>query len=134
MSFEIHNAQGHAILIEQLDKEACELWSTEVHPKNYASPSDIPSVKAMYFIEKEGREKYLNEVKFWTERQNWFDWIGWKIHSGINTWEDLRKDIITPYEEKGLLEAAKELPTIWGFIDLINLWESKGYTPVQVKD
>lgn len=136
-SFQIHDASGQAISINNLDKEACELWGTEVHKKDYASPSDIPEIKARYFTEhnpEEHRKPLLDECKFWMERQNWFDWIGWKIAQGNTSWEGLREEILTPYRKhgEGMMEYIKTDPRIWGFIDLINLWEHKGYTPVQL--
>lgn len=37
-SFRILNAEGKAITMGELDKEAAAFWNKEVHPKNYANP------------------------------------------------------------------------------------------------
>lgn len=134
--FQIHDKDGNAVDINILDKEACDLWGTEIdnkHKGKYASPSDIPEVKAQYFA-PEYKGRYSGELSYWIERQNWFDWIGWKIAQGNTSWEALKEEVLEPYRKHGeeMMEYIKTEPRIWGFIELIALWESKGYIPVSM--
>lgn len=123
MSFQIHNAQGKAISIADLDKEACELWGKEVHPKNYAYPQHRP----------EKFDSYADELKFLRLLENWFDKIGYKIHSGTTTWSSLKEEILAPFTEFDQ-QMIMGMPEIGGFIKLIDHWESKGYVPVQLDE
>lgn len=124
-AFEIHDKEGKAMLIADLDAEACALWGKEVHPKEYAYPQHKPEKFA----------SYKEEFEFYTGKENWFDKIGWRIANHNLDWEELKAVILWPFLKHEIpLEEIKSYPAIWGFIELIDLWESKGYTPVSIKE
>lgn len=141
-AFQILDAEGKAVGINQLDKEACEFWGVELHPKQYASPSD--------------------------QRINWFDCIGWNISiTQRPTW---RKVIMTLIAESFFDQLVKEnketkentyvdfvvtgqtkegenilhlpddteenlyilMQVHKPYVDLMNHWASKGYEPKQI--
>lgn len=69
MSFQILNENNEAIDIAELDKQACEFWGKEIHPKSYATPTSP---------RKDGE----SELDFaFRTLGNWFDVIGWSIHN-----------------------------------------------------
>lgn len=121
MSFQIHNPEGKAIDINELDKEAAAFWSKEPHGKWYASPDH--------------------------EGVNWFDTIGWAIHKPENYtkgWDDIRCTLWA-IQSKSLYDSLyltekfdAELESIRKYLkpyyELIYHWESKGYKPVTIKD
>lgn len=130
--FQIHDSNGKAIAINVLDEEACKLWGTEVHKKNYASPYDKPEIKNIYFQDVQG-QRMLNEFTFWSQRQDWFNSIAWKIAQGNTTWKGLRDDTLSIYLQNDIpMDEIKAEPKVWGFIELIDMWESKGYIPVSM--
>jgi len=73
MSFQILNKEGEALTMKELDAEACAFWKKDSHPKHYADPS-------------EPRREGESEVNFLRRSMtsNWFDIIGWCIHSQGN--------------------------------------------------
>jgi len=132
--FQIHDKDGKAIVINDLDHEACDLWGTKIdnEPRgSYASPYDKPGVYDAYM---RGEYKYsgiVGEVAFYASRANWFDYIGWKIAQGNTTWKGLKDALLEVYRKYEIPdEEVKKDPRIWGFIELIDHWESKGYVPV----
>lgn len=121
--FQIHTDAGIPVSIEHLDEMACELWGVPIHPKNYASP----------MIKPEGAT-HSELARFYASQENWFDKIGWRIAQGNTTWQGLKDEILEPFTREGLLDEAMAHPGIGGFIRLIDLWQSKGYLPVQLTD
>src|SRR4051812_38520421 len=68
MSFQIRNAQGEAIPINILDKEAAKFWGKALDPKKYA----YPHLRA---------------------DSNWFDILGWAIYCPeryTEGWDDVK--------------------------------------------
>lgn len=127
MSFQIHSADGKALYINELDKEACELWGKEYHPKDYANPNP-PSIKEDWLKCVEDAQNHAD---------NWFDKIGHIIHEGADNWTTVREKFLSIYTEtieKFGLEVCMEVPGIGGHVNLINHWESKGYIPVPIKE
>lgn len=131
MSFQIHDASGKAVDIKQLDKEAAEFWGVEVHPKNYAQPAS---------------DSYYTS--------NWFDSIGYYIHSPdsnytkgwgnikCSLWSIQARDLFRILYETQDIAANEHLHTrlhsiktfLQPYFQLIDHWESKGYIPVRVKE
>ncbi len=70
MSFQIHNSGGVAIPINKLDEEAAIFWGQEIDPKHYAHPQ-----------KKQEGEK---EWSFISRCGNWFDIVGYCIHSPVH--------------------------------------------------
>lgn len=124
MSFQIHSPEGRVIPIDELDKEACELWKVEYHPACYAHPQ---------------LDNYYTN--------NWFDSIGWAIHHPemyTKGWNDVRCTLWiiqakSLYANLYSTEAFnKDLENIRKFLqpyyELIAHWESKGYKPVRIPE
>lgn len=114
MSFQIINTKNNKpIFLNDLDKEAAELWGKEVHIKQYAHP---------YFSE-DGNEK------FWWLSNNWFDVIGWAIHSSRATsWKKVEACLI--YD---VFDGDSENEVVKPHLELIKHWKEKGYLPKHVK-
>lgn len=84
MSFQIHNSEGIAIPINKLDEEAAIFWGKEIEPKNYACPQKKE--------EGEGNWHYISRCA------NWFDVIGYCIHSpgyACSGWSNVVATMIT---------------------------------------
>lgn len=138
----------------KLDKEAAEFWGKEIDPKHYANPFPKvggDSLSAM-------RANALNNT------QNWFDVIGWNIANQGNYtsgWQNVVHTMVTETLGECLVNLHKDEPIklaefvgdteihladSWEiklcatlnyykpFIDLINHWMAKGYTPVKVEE
>ena len=123
MGFQILDKDGNAIIINDLDKEACDFWKQEYDPKFYASPKEM-----------------------WG---NWFDVIGYKIHNPIDPnytkgWGNVKHNMLLVsvgglYQQVGNIH---ELHTkisgvnnyLLPYFQLIDHWESKGYQPKKVID
>ena len=153
-SFQILNADGQALTMKELDKEAAEFWGKEVDPKHYANP--FPEVKEDSFSAVQTNA--LNRSR------NWFDIIGWNIaYQGNYTsgWqnvvhtmvaESLGECLVSLYRDKPIklakfvgddnihleeeveLQLYTTLDYFKPFVDLINHWMAKGYTPVKVEE
>lgn len=125
MSFQIRQSLDSPvpISISELDKEAAELWGKAVHPKDYAYPD----------LKPEKFDSIKEELNFYFGITNWFDMIGWHIHSGLNSWDAIR-DKILEYFGNVPEEELKAYRPIWGYVELVNLWQSKGYIPVTLID
>jgi len=163
MSFQIKNKDGEALTMKQLDAEAAAFWNKEVHGKYYADPSEP---------KKEGE----SEVDFIRRSMtsNWFDIIGWCIHSQGNYtsgWRNVVHTMIADIIGSKLIGGKDEqfIPIVqlrkcievkedgsqvnaWHledkieeeiyytmkfyqpYIELINHWQSKGYTPHKVDE
>lgn len=162
MGFKILNAEGQAIEIKELDKEAAAFWGKEVDEKWYADPTTPRK-------EGESQADYYRR-----QRTNWFDCIGYAIHNPATNWtsgwrnvantllstmstdfigksEDNQLPILQLREcreidENGNEVKAWHLPdeaeiNIWGtikcyqpYFELINHWWAKGYQPVKTDD
>lgn len=159
-SFQILNANGQALTMKELDKEAAEFWGKEVDPKHYANP----------FHKKVADEGASFSEKIQIERDNalnngsnWFDIIGWNIANQGNYtsgWRNVVHTMVTENLGECLVRLNKDKPIelaefvgdtemhledSWEeelyatltyykpFIDLINHWMAKGYTPVKVE-
>lgn len=130
--FQIHDSNGKAIAINDLDAEACTLWGTQIDKKSYASPYDKPEIKNIYFQDVQG-QRMLNEFTFWSQRQDWFNSMAWKIAQGNTTWKGLREAHLAIYVQHEIaIEELQIDARVWGFIELIEMWESKGYIPVSM--
>lgn len=153
--FQILDANGEAISINTLDKEAALFWGKEVQEKNYVSPA----------TQREGEGKYA-----FISRQmsaNWFDQLGYAIANQgdyASGWRNVALYMLdcSDYlleEEKETVElctfnvtafdnvplAAAELSKHLAiglivkleyakpYVDLMNHWAAKGYTPKQIK-
>ncbi len=123
-AFKVLNSNNEAIPINKLDGEACTLWNREVSNREYACPSN---------------ESMLN----------WFDMIGYRIayqsnYYTLNTWLNVKHALFMSVLEGRILDRAtgnfklnqEYLEFIEQYtkpyIDLINHWESLGYTPLQI--
>lgn len=131
MGFQILDKEGKALEINQLDREACELWKVDYDEKYYAYP-EIP------FENKDNLEGIeLTKAKFkhkLNQPINWFDSIGWEIHQYGKSLEQIKKDYIGKYRSFEL--TIDEIMTIKPFCDYINLldlWIQKGYKAKQIK-
>ncbi len=120
-SFQILDKNNNPIAINELDKEACELWNKAVDTKQYAYPE----------VKPEKFESYKDSFNFYCGLTNWFDKIGWKIAQGRESWNTIKEEILEPFKEFSKDEIDNYLP-VAGYINLINHWESKGYTPKQI--
>ncbi len=123
MSFQILDSNNNAIPIKDLDAEACLLWNKDTHPKWYAYPEIEPT--------EYPTPEYKSRWAFISSTTNWFDKIGWLIHDGMESWDDIRNYLLDPFKEFPKEEIEQYLP-VYGYINLINHWESKGYKPVRV--
>lgn len=122
MSFQIKDSTGNLLTMKQLDTEAAEFWKKEINPKYYASPTD----------------------SMWST--NWFDSIGYNIHSPntreMKNWGNVKDSLLflqlSGFMNKTVEEQLEKLKEInvylKPYIELINHWESKGYTPIQIKE
>lgn len=162
MGFQIHNAEGKAISIKELDVEAATFWGKEVHPTSYACP--------------QMRKKDESGWNYAMRYVNWFDVIGWCIHNqghACSGWSNVVSTMIAEtigmhfidtsegYKERpvpiiefveckelvnGEVKSKLHLPDkieekiyctlqfYKPYIELINHWQSKGYVPVKIKD
>lgn len=116
MGFQIRNAEGIAIPINELDKEAAAFWGHPVWDKNYITPSGS-----------------------WNST-NWFDSIGWNIHAqGHYTkgWNNVKCSMMSVHTaEFGMLTEEEQLQRVVSnnlylkpYMELIDHWAAKGYTP-----
>ena len=147
MGFTIKNNQGVGVPLKELDQDACTLWNKAHDPKWWASPIQITPRPETFGSEDEEREwdsKNFKEISR-EMSNNWFDRVGYLIHEGADSWEKLREIYLTPYKKivdkyKDSPDAEKvrqvimEQPPVKPVLELIALWESKGYTPHPVKD
>ena len=120
--FEIHDPSGNAIDLRILDKEACEFWNVESHPRLWAHP---------------------DQKTFYTN--SWFDSIGWAIAnpSGhFKKWMAV-KCTLWQIQSANLLKVLHDTPAMLAEIEVIDkflkpyfeladYWESKGYIPIKI--
>lgn len=121
--FEIHDKNGNAVTLGDLDAQACFIWGKDVDPKHYAYPQHKPEKFA----------SYKESFQFAVASENWFDKIGWMIAKGETNWSKLKGAILKIYLDNDIpIEELTKYPEIWGFILLINNWELKGYKAVSL--
>lgn len=114
MQFQIKNKEGNPIPINDLDKEAAQFWNKSVHPTQYAFPYTYP--------ENGSFQECI--AASWMPANNWYDMIGFNIASRkATTWEELRHELL-----RNTFDGEMN-PVLQPHFDLIDLWESKGYTP-----
>ena len=160
-SFQILDKDGKALTMGELDKEAAEFWNKKVHPKHYANPFPDKVADEGASLSEKIRIENKNALN---NASNWFDVIGWNIaNQGKYTFswrnvahtmlaENLGECLISLYEGEQIKIAefvgGKELhlEDSWEiklfnalnyykpFVDLINHWSAKGYTPVKVEE
>ena len=160
-SFQILDKDCKALTMTELDKEAAEFWGKEVNPKYYANPfpikkaSEGASYSEVMHIERENAQN---------NGSNWFDIIGWNIANQGNYthgWRNVVHTMVTQSLGECLINLNKDKPIELDkfvgdteihledscevklystlnyykpFIDLINHWMAKGYTPVKVEE
>ena len=146
-SFQILDKENNPISIKQLDKEAAEFWGKEVDPKWYANPSS-----------KETHP--LKQHSNWYDTIGWTIAHKGNYTSG---WHNVVNDLISEtlgqkfidFEDKTTVKVAEfqksgettlSLPEkveidiyfcleyYKPYIQLINHWMGKGYTPKQIKE
>lgn len=123
MSFQILDSNGEAFSMRDLDIEAATFWGKDVHPKHYATPH---------------KDMVLG---------NWFDTIGHMIHSPEDKlytrgWANVKCSLWTcsikseyNTSEEDLLKLIPVIKeSLKPYYDLIDHWDSKGYTPKQVNE
>lgn len=123
MSFQILDSNGEAITLSILDEQAAVFWGKDVHPKHYATPN---------------KDMVLG---------NWFDTIGHMIHSPedkhyTSGWNNVKCSLwtcmIKGEYNKSITDLFVVIPEIKAslkpYYELIDHWESKGYTPKQVNE
>jgi hypothetical protein len=147
-AFRVNDANGEAVDMHILDKEAAEFWGKELKEKEYANPSPI-------FVNTqnlEGKELMMAELdhQFYRTASNWFDTIGYqianprvKVNYGKDPhWDNVRNDLwITQMSGYYDIEDTDELckKTIASkrylqpYLNLIKHWEDKGYVPITWK-
>lgn len=160
-AFRILDKDGKALTMAELDKEAAEFWGKEVHPKHYANPfpdkvaSEDAPLSEIIRIEHENARN---------NSSNWFDIIGWNIANQDKytfSWrnvaytmlaKNLGECLIDLYEGEQIkiaefvggkelhLEDSWEIKLFYAlsyykpFVDLINHWAAKGYTPIMIEE
>lgn len=153
-AFKILNAEGQALTMSELDKEAAEFWGKEVDPKNYANP----------FPKKEENSFSAMQANALNNAQNWFDIIGRAIANQENYttgWQNVAHTLVVRHLGECLVNLRRDNPIKLAefvgdgnihleesceiklfatldyfkpFINLINHWMAKGYTPIKVEE
>ena len=156
MSFQIHNEEGQAIGINELDKEAAEFWGKKVADRSYAHPTPEPEWDKI----SDSTERFKAEMNYARAVVgNWFDTIGYQIHSPSTNWTsgwdnvkaglwviqstDYYKclfDTKTYQDDTGKehteldIRLAVTKSYLKPYYDLIDHWAAKGYKPVQINE
>ena len=123
MSFQIIDNTGDPIAIDVLDREVCELWGVEYDIKWYAKPNP----RSHYEESFKGAYEHAAQ-------NNWFDSIGYAIHSKkLNTWEEVINHFYGMYGKIIEEYKVKLSDLIPKEIKLIEHWVSKNYKPRYIK-
>lgn len=143
-SFRILNAEGKAMTMGELDKEAAAFWNKEVHPKNYANPFPDVIVSEDASFKEKMQADIANQGDYTSGWQN-------VVHTmmaeslgncllNINQGEPIKIAHFIKHDNNQLhLEDSYEariyatLNYFKPFVDLINHWMSKGYTPEKIE-
>lgn len=158
-AFKILDKNGKALTMGELDKEAAEFWGKEVHPKHYANPFPDEPISQDATISEKIRINHKNALN---NVHNWFDVIGLNIAcQGDYTsgWQNVVHTMVVQSLGDCLVSLRRDKPielaefvgdtemhlgSNWEeelyatlnyykpFVDLINHWMAKGYTPVKV--
>ena len=153
-AFKILNAEGQALTMAELDKEAAKFWGKEVDSKNYANP----------FPEVEGNSFAAIRANALNNAQNWFDIIGRAIANQENYttgWQNVAHTLVVRHLGECLISLRRDNPIKLAefvgddnihleesceiklfatldyfkpFINLINHWMAKGYTPIKIEE
>lgn len=134
MSFQILNADNQPIAIKVLDQEIAAFWKVEVHEKYYANPL--------------GKLSDDDDIKLMSKKMsaNWFDTIGYAIHSPQSNWTDgwdNVKNSLWIIQANGYYKYLLDLETmaevikyvseyLRPYFEVIDHLTSKGYQPKQV--
>lgn len=121
--FQILDKGGTPILINELDREICELLNKEYDDKYYCGLA----------FQREGER----DLDFAFRDRNWFDTIGFLIASENKSFEEIKEVFSKPMEEfLGKVDEKGNVITIEsiypGEMAVLNNWIAKGYTPKQV--
>jgi hypothetical protein len=142
MGFQIKDKEDKPIAINILDAEAAEFWGKVPDKKWYANPAKITEDMSKL-------ERYRAESD-----NNWFDMIGYCIHSPqlrlpyYSGWKDVKNNLLIKYMTSSLLkgEEPNDPEYVKGmfehlindhlkpYMELINHWQQKGYTPHRVEE
>ena len=153
--FQIKNAEGIAISINDLDEEAAAFWNKEIKEKSYADPT--PEFTNPDNLE--GDELFLAKMKYeFNHRNNWYDAIGWYIaeskaieYPDTISWKNvmnammgnslldcfMKRDDIEICDPFNIPSPCMEnlqgtLLYYQPYFQLIKHWKDKGYIPVRV--
>lgn len=159
--FQILDKNGKALTMAELDKEAAEFWGKEVHPKYYANPFPNKVASEDAPLSEKIRIEHENALN---NGSNWFDIIGWNIANQGNYttgWRNVVRTMVAENLGECLVRLNKDKPielakfvgdkelhleSSWEtelyctlnyyrpFVDLINHWAAKGYTPVKIEE
>jgi len=147
MGFQIKDAKGEPIGINKIDEEVAQFWGVEVEKKSYASPIVVTPLPDGYNRDDDAGELNKKHFDQLTRKItcNWFDQIGLIIDGGADTWDEVKRRYLEPYQ--GIVEKYKDKPNaeeirkmvmdtppVKPFADLIEYWRGKGYTPHPVHD
>lgn len=153
--FQILNAEGEAISINTLDQEAAKFWGKPLDSKSYASPAKQREGEGEYqFMSREMSANWFDQLGYAIANQGNYT-SGWQnvalyMLDCSNYLLEEDKDTVklctfnvtafdgvplatadlSKYLAMGLivkLEYAKP------YVDLMNHWQAKGYTPKQIK-
>ena len=160
-SFQILDKDGKALTMAELDKEAAEFWGKEVHPKHYANPFPEKVADKEASLSEKIQIESKNALN---NASNWFDVIGWNISNQGNYtigWQNVVHAMVVENLGECLVSLNKDEPIklaefvgdkeihladSWEiklfhalnyykpFVDLINHWMAKGYTPVKIEE
>lgn len=132
MGFQILNKNKEAMTINSIDAEVAAFWKAEVDPKSYACP-----------VPDETNKKHANRFMC----SNWYDKICWYIdYLKINDdWNLVRTAFLSAYinmdypewNDKTYPEKINDLYNdsfLKPYLDLIDYWQKKKYTPKYVQD
>lgn len=135
MGFQIKDKEGKPLSLQQLDEEAAAFWGKDLDLRKYATPEKItPGMSEM-------------DIAFTNSRGNWFDIIGWHIHSPQNNytsgWNNIKNSIwlvcasglLLDYKDSELMLAIVGIKLYLDpYYKLIDHWSGKGYTPEKIGD
>lgn len=121
----IANKDGVGLTMNELDQEVCALWGIAVKSKAYAKPGE-------------------QDDDMWNFNPNWFDSVGFTIHSlGRKDESHLKVDwseVLGLLLSDLLMDKINDFDALRGsieghwkpYIDLIKHWSDKGYKAIAV--
>lgn len=120
MAFQIRTSEGEPIPLPVLDEEAAQVWGVSIINRHYVTPR--------------------------SSELNWYDTIGWHIHSPTSRWSSGWENIkcsmfVVQVTELALLSYEDQLIKLkhvndWlaPFYKLIDHWAAKGYKPIKLDE